>query len=70
MEFSDLGTARAHFMLRYVTCFVTCDLGEVPVTFGCEASEAWEIYKQKPDGILGLGNSKGVLHAQVCNTTC
>jgi hypothetical protein len=42
----------------------------VPVTFGCEASESGEIYKQKPDGILGLGNSKGAFHAQVGYITC
>jgi hypothetical protein len=37
----------------------------VPVTFGCEASETGEIYKQKPDGILGMGNSPGAFHSQV-----
>jgi hypothetical protein len=37
----------------------------VPVTFGCENSETGEIYKQKPDGILGMGNSPGAFHSQV-----
>lgn len=37
----------------------------VPVAFGCEDGETGEIYKQRPDGILGMGNSPGAFHSQV-----
>eukprot|EP00879_Flechtneria_rotunda_P002524 GHRR01002722.1.p1 GENE.GHRR01002722.1~~GHRR01002722.1.p1 ORF type:complete len:475 (+),score=86.21 GHRR01002722.1:1876-3300(+) len=38
---------------------------KVPVTFGCENSETGEIYRQKPDGILGMGNSAAAFHSQL-----
>jgi hypothetical protein len=38
---------------------------QLSVTFGSEASESGQMYKQKPDGILRLGNSKGAFHVQV-----
>lgn len=39
--------------------------GKVPVTFGCVNSESGEIFKQKPDGLVGMGNSPGAFHGQV-----
>lgn len=37
----------------------------VPVTLGCESGETGEIYRQKADGILGMGNSAATFHAEV-----
>lgn len=41
------------------------NITRVPVTFGCENGETGEIFKQKPDGILGMGFSPGAFHSQV-----
>jgi hypothetical protein len=38
---------------------------KVPVTVGCESGETGEIYRQKADGILGMGNNKGTFHGEV-----
>jgi hypothetical protein len=35
------------------------------VTLGCEAGETGEIYRQKADGILGMGNNPGTFHGEV-----
>lgn len=37
----------------------------VPVTLGCESGETGEIFNQKADGILGMGNHQGTFHAEV-----
>mgnify|MGYP001810284670 CR=1 FL=1 len=37
----------------------------VPVTLGCESGESGEIYRQKADGILGMGNNPGTFHGEV-----
>ena len=37
----------------------------VPVTLGCESGETGEIYRQKADGILGMGNNPGTFHGEV-----
>lgn len=39
--------------------------GAVRVVFGCEDDETGEIFKQAADGILGLGNNRNALPAQV-----
>jgi hypothetical protein len=38
---------------------------KVGVTFGCVNSETGEIFRQKPDGIVGMGNSRAAFHSQV-----
>jgi len=37
----------------------------MPVVFGCETSEDGQIYYQKADGLLGMGNSQTALHSQL-----
>ncbi|KAG1666106.1 hypothetical protein FOA52_010896 [Chlamydomonas sp. UWO 241] len=39
--------------------------GPVRVVFGCESDETGEIFRQAADGILGMGNNKNALHAQL-----
>lgn len=39
--------------------------GGLDVVFGCENAETGEIYKQRADGVLGLGNSDNALPRQV-----
>eukprot|EP00878_Enallax_costatus_P016920 GHUV01017762.1.p1 GENE.GHUV01017762.1~~GHUV01017762.1.p1 ORF type:complete len:346 (+),score=38.40 GHUV01017762.1:399-1436(+) len=38
---------------------------KVPITFGCEDGESGEIYRQLPDGLVGMGNSAGAFHSQL-----
>lgn len=40
----------------------------MPIIFGCETRETGEIYKQRADGLFGLGNSdaSGAARAWVC----
>eukprot|EP00775_Hariotina_reticulata_P001974 gene1974-2297_t len=41
------------------------NITKVGVTFGCVNSETGEIFRQKPDGLVGMGNSKAAFHSQV-----
>ena len=38
-----------------------------PIIFGCETRETGEIYKQRADGLFGLGNSDVSVINQVCS---
>ena len=40
----------------------------IPVVFGCETSETGEIYRQRADGLLGMGNSQTALHSQLAQS--
>jgi hypothetical protein len=42
----------------------------VEVVFGCENAETGEIYKQRVDGVLGMGNNVNSLPRQVCGSSC
>jgi hypothetical protein len=41
--------------------------GQPPVrmVFGCENGETGEIYRQKADGIMGMGNNNNAFQSQV-----
>jgi Xylanase inhibitor N-terminal len=38
----------------------------LPLVFGCEDKETGAIYKQRADGVLGMGNAANALPQQVC----
>jgi hypothetical protein len=42
----------------------------VEVVFGCENMETGEIYKQRVDGVLGMGNNANALPRQVGFECC